>query len=411
MPPYIPAESLTCEYQHSPLGIDVTRPRLGWRLEAPERSVRQTAYQIRAAGSLDDLHGDRDVLWDTGRVESRQSTQRPYTGPPLQSRQRCFWQVRIWDDHGQPTAWSEPAAWEMGLLQPADWQAEFITPASSISSPCPFLRAIFKISGDIQSARAYVSSLGLYELELNGRRVGDWLFTPGWTSYNFRLQYQTYDIASDLQPGLNAIGAILGEGWYRGRVRGAGQPPGYGGPLALLAQLVITSTDGRVQVLGSDTSWASSTGPLLKSDIYDGEDYDARLEQPGWSTAGFDAGAWAPVQPLDRSHFSRLVAQYGPPVRRIETIRPVAILPSPPGQALVDMGQNMVGWVRLRVRGPAGATVTLRHAEVLDQAGRFYTDNLRDAQQTDRYTLKGGGEEVYEPRFTFHGFRYVLVEG
>src|SRR6266542_4264612 len=339
MPPFIPAESLTCEYLRSPLGIDVARPRLSWRLEATGRDVRQTAYQVLVAGSLAALDADRGDQWDSGRVTSIYSTHRIYDGEPLQSRQRCFWKVRIWDGHDQVTPWSAPANWEMGLLHIADWQADFITPDPSVTSPCPHLRATFALEGEILTARAYVTSLGLYELKLNGKRVGDWFFTPGWTTYNHRLQYQTYDVGPYLKPGRNAFGAILAEGWYRGRVRGAGQPPGYGGRLALLAQLVITYVDGHTQVIGTDASWKASGGPLLKSDIYDGEDYDARLERPGWSTAEFDAQGWVGVQLLDRSHHNRLVAQYGPPVRRIETIRPVTILPSPPGQVLVDMGQ------------------------------------------------------------------------
>jgi len=236
------------------------------------------------------------------------------------------------------------------------------------------------------------------------------VFTPGWTSYDHRLQYQTYDVTDLLQRGDNAIGVTLGDGWYRGFLAWNDNRNVYGKRLALLLQLRVTYTDGRVQTVGSDGSWKASTGPILKSDIYNGESYDARLEKPGWSRPGYDDEAWTAVSVINHSK-DILIAPAGPPVRETEVITPVAILHTPSGETVFDMGQNMVGWVRLRVNGPAGTTVTLRHAEVLDQEGNLYRDNLRVAKATVQYTLKGGGEEVYEPHFTFQGFRYVAVEG
>jgi alpha-L-rhamnosidase len=255
-----------------------------------------------------------------------------------------------------------------------------------------------------------VTSLGLYELELNGRRVGDELYTPGWTSYKKRLQYQTYDVTALLRPGANAVGATLGDGWYRGFLAWGNKRNLYGDRLALLFQLRVEYEGGGVDVLGTDGSWKSATGPIRVSDIYMGEAYDARLERPGWSAPGYEGADWKPVRVVEPEKRA-LIAPAGPPVRRIDQIRPVKILKTPAGETVADMGQNLVGHVRLKVRGPAGTKVTLRHVEVLDKAGNVYTANLRAAKQEVSYILKGGADEVYEPHFSFQGFRYVAVEG
>jgi alpha-L-rhamnosidase len=403
---------LRCEYKVDPVGIDVRRPRLSWQLTADGRGVVQAAYQVRVAEDEAELAAD--PLWDTGRVESDQSIHVEYEGPALASGQRYYWQVRVWDGTGEVSGWSAPAFWEMGLLDPSDWAASWITPDwdedVSAPQPAPMLRTTFAVEGDVRTARAYVTSLGLYEVELNGRRVGNQVFTPGWTSYDTRLQYQTYDVTDLLQPGANAVGAMLGDGWYRGYLGWSDRRNVYGERLALLLHLRITYADGREQTVGSDASWRATPGPIRMSDLYNGERYDARLERPGWSTAGYDDTDWDGARVVEHPK-DVLVAPAGPPVRRIEEITPVAILHTPAGDTVFDMGQNMVGRVRLRVRGPAGTTVTLRHAEVLDADGNLYTDNLRTAAQTVRYTLQGGGEEVYEPHFTFMGFRYVAVAG
>jgi alpha-L-rhamnosidase len=403
---------LRCEYKVDPLGIDVRQPRLSWQLTANERGVVQAAYQIHVAESETGLA--RNPIWDTGRVDSDQSIQVVYEGPALISGQRYYWQVRVWDGDGAASEWSPPAFWEMGLLDASDWEASWISPDwdedVTVSEPAPMLRATFTVDGEVQAARAYVTSLGLYEVAINGQRVGDQVFTPGWTSYDTRLQYQTYDVTDLLEPGDNAVGATLGDGWYRGYLGWADRRNAYGEHLALLFQLRIVYADGRVQVVGSDGSWRATTGPIRMSDDYNGETYDARLEKPGWSRAGYDDEGWDGVRGLDHPK-DILIAPAGPPVRRIEEITPAAILHTPAGETVFDMGQNMVGRVRLTVSGAAGTTVTLRHAEVLDRDGNLYTDNLRTAAQTVRYTLKGGGEEVYEPHFTFQGFRYVAVDG
>jgi alpha-L-rhamnosidase len=402
-------QDLRCEYQDNPLSIDVVPPRLSWKLACEQRGVAQSAYQIRVTDSS-------DVLWETGKVLSHQSIHVPYGGSVLRSGQRCTWRVRVWDGNDQPSAWSEPAWWEMGLLHPSEWQAHWIEPGwpedPNAEPPCPYLRTTFSVDGPVSSARAYITSHGFYELFLNGQRVGDASFTPGYTSYHRRLQYQTYDITALLQEHENAIGVILGDGWYRGKLGAFSQRNTYGERLALLVQLHIRYADGHQQLVLSDEGWKATTGPLLSSDLQEGEVYDARLEMPGWHTPGFDASQWQAVSVVSYRK-DHLVATNGPLVRPHEEITPIALLRTPKGEMVVDMGQNFAGVVRFSVEGPAGTTVRLQHGETLDEHGNFTIAHLQVPQrwQEVRYTLKGDAEEVYTPHFTFHGFRYVKVEG
>jgi len=405
--------NLRTEYKTNPLGIDTKRPRLSWEIQSQKRDVMQTAYHIRAAVTEEKLKSGQNLLWDSGKVQSDQSVHVIYQGPSLNSAQRIFWQVRIWEGESV-AAWSESAYWEMGLLKPEDWKAFWISPAweedTLTSQPCPMLRREFQVKGNIKSARAYITCLGLYEAEINGQRIGDEVFTPGWTSYSKRLQYQTYDITQLLKSGDNAIGVTLGDGWYRGFLGWGGNRNNYGKKLALLFQMLITYQDGSTEIIGSDETWKAATGPILMSDIYNGETYDARLEHPKWSRSGFDDTDWQGVELMDLSR-DILIVPYGPPVRKIEEVKPRSVFQTPNGEIVFDMGQNMVGWVRLKVTGAAGTTVELKHAEVLDKRGNLYTENLRGARQTVKYTLRGEEEEIFEPHFTFQGFRYVAVAG
>ena len=406
--------NLRIEYKINPIGIDVLNPRLSWEILSDERGMHQTAYQIRVADEVENLRSVKNLLWDSGKISSDQSIHIEYQGSALKSGQRICCQVRIWDKKDQPTEWSEVAFWEMGLLKTSDWKAAWITleieEDITKSQPCPFLRKEFALNKNIKSARAYVTSLGLYELHINGQRVGDEVFTPGWTSYFRRLQYQTYDITGLLSTGKNVVGAILGDGWYRGFIGWNMARNYYGEKLALLLQIQVNYQDGTSEIIKTDSTWKAKTGPILESDIYNGEIYDARLEMNGWSETGFDDQNWNPVKQINHSK-KILVAPPGPPVRKIQEITPIEIIKTPNGETVFDMGQNLVGWIRLRVTGEAGTTITLKHAEVLDKHGNLYTENLRKAKQRVQYILKGGKEEFFEPRFTFQGFRYVAVAG
>jgi alpha-L-rhamnosidase len=410
--------ALTTESAVDPMGIDVQTPRLSWKSRSDARNAVQTAYQIQVAttAEIDTADG---LLWDSGKVMSDRSIHIPYAGVLLAPGQRAHWRVRVWDGDDAASAWSAPAFWEMGLLESGTWQADWITPAwdedPATSQPATVLRRAFAVADDIVAARLYATSLGIYELWLNGQRVGDALLTPGWSAYDQRIQYQTYDVTDLVSTGDNMLGALLGDGWYRGYLGFTGERALYGDRLALLCQLHVTHADGRVTVVTSDAQWQAGQGPVRMADLYMGESYDARLELPGWAAAdGQDvapADGWQPVRIWEHTK-ETVTAQVGPVMRRQEELRPVQILRSPKGETIFDFGQNMVGWVRLRVQGDAGTTVTLRHAEVLDQEGNLYTDNLRSAKQLVRYTLRGDGQpEVYEPRFTFQGFQYVAVDG
>jgi len=396
------------EHHRNALGIGEALPRLSWMVATSLAGWRQAGYEIEAYGPEGGLRSR------TGRVESDQSVLVPWPFAPLLSHERLMLRVRVWGVDGQPSAWSVLSPVEAGLLHAEDWAAQFVTPDweedTTRPQPGPLLRREFDVHQGMTKARLYVTALGVYEAQLNGVTVGDHVLDPGWTSYHDRLLYETFDVTGLLHEGHNAIGAMLADGWYRGRLgfNGGGRNL-YGDRLALLAQLEIDYADGTTGRIVTDETWRAARGPILASGIYDGETYDARLEQPGWSAPGYDDRDWVGVRRLDRN-LATLVAPPGPPVRRIELVAPVAISTSPSGRAIVDFGQNLVGRLRLTVRGEAGQTITLRHAEVLEH-GELYTRPLRTAQATDRYTLRGDGVETWEPRFTFHGFRYAEVEG
>ena len=306
----------------------------------------------------------------------------------------------------------------MAGVDAAAWTARFVGAPREIDTgvggPSPLLRRVFEVGTDrgaVATADVRVSALGVYELYLNGHRVGDDVLAPGWTSYAHRLAYRTFEVGSLLRPGTNVIAAVLGDGWYRGRLGFHGGADNiYGDRLGLIAEVTIGYRDGATELVATDGLWRSSTGAIRASGLYDGETYDARAEQPGWTAPGFDDGSWLPVEPLTVDP-AILTEQVGPPVRRTDELEPQAITALPSGRTLVDFGQNLVGRLRIRVRGQAGETVTIRHAEVLDSGGELCTRPLRDAAATDAYTLRGGGLEVWEPRFTFHGFRYAELDG
>lgn len=597
-------QELRCEYLNNPLGIDASQPRLSWVLESNKTSARgqsQTGYQILVASSRKQLDADQGDLWDTGRVESEQSTQLRYAGRRLVSEQQCFWKVRAWDQDGQPSPWSAPALWSMGLLLPTDWKGHWIgldgiEPRSTLTNtswiwfpeghpessapiatryfrrsfvlppdrvvksahwlvtgdneftvfangkmvgtgnnfksavalevaqklhpgknflaaavrnsgdspnpagfvgllrlefsrgaplvlatdeswltsaeelpgwlkenyddstwlrarnlgpvgmqpwgevtgpeerrlPARWLRKEFPVAKKVRRATAYFSGLGLSELYINGKRAGDEVLSPALSEYPKRVYYVTHDVTGLLKRGTNAVGVVLGNGrLFAPRSKAPTETQSYGFP-KLLFQMRIEYADGSTALVRSDESWRlTADGPILANNEYDGEEYDARLEMPGWNEPGFDASKWQPAQLVSsgsgvppRQRIGSDVAQTGPlfmnadlvaqviqPIRVTQTLTPRAVTQPTPGVYVFDLGQNMVGWCRLRVSGPRGTVVSLRHAETLKPDGTLYVDNLRGAKVTDTYTLKGKGREVYEPRFTYHGFRYVEVTG
>jgi len=402
-------KELICEYHTNPVGIDILKPRLSWQISSTEENLLQTAYEIKVT----DQTAKGKLIWTSGKVNSAQSVDIIYEGPALKSMQRVYWQVRVWNNKGKATEWSTPAFWEMGLLEPQSWKADWIAfgaePILKGSKPSQYFRKDFTTGKKVKSARVYITSLGLYQLFLNGQKVSTDLFTPGWTSYKNRIQYQTYDVTSMIQQK-NSIGAIVGDGWYRGNIGWGNENGYYGHQLALLAQLQLIYTDGTTETIGTSDSWKVATGPIILSDIYNGETYDARKEMPGWSVSGFNDSNWQKVSVLDQSK-KILIAPQGVVVKAIQEIKAVKLITTPKGETVYDMGQNMVGWIKLRIQGKTGEQVILKFAEVLDKEGNFYTDNLRLAKATDNYILKGNGEEVFEPHFTFHGFRFVKIEG
>jgi len=397
---HLQTENLT-----NPIGIDAISPRFSWQLDGNgRRGVAQTAYQVEV------LEGTRQV-WNSNKDSSDQSVYVEYKGQKLQSGKKYNWKVKVWDESGKPSEWNG-GTFQMGMLSLTDWKAQWITPGfdEEKDKPSPIFRKEFALSKKIKSATAYIAAHGLYEAQINGHRVGKDYLTPGWTSYNKRLQYQVYDVTDLLKTGANAVGATLGSGWYRGAVGYNPTPNLYGKDIALLFQLDVTYTDGTTAIISSDGTWKSSTGEVRYAQIYNGSVVDHRAEQTGWTSAGFDDKNWSGVKV---ENFSKdvLVATINEPVRKHEIFKPVKVFTTPKGEKVIDFGQNLVGWVQMRVSGKAGDKITISHAEVMDKAGNFYTDNLRSAKSQDTYILKGDGGELFEPQFTWQGFRFIKVEG
>ncbi|WP_223151555.1 glycoside hydrolase family 78 protein [Chitinophaga varians] len=414
---------LRCEYRENPLGIDATTPRLSWEITSGKRNLMQQAYQIMVASSLADLKAGKADRWNSGKISSDQSLGVTYAGKPLGTGDACFWKVKVWTSDGKESAWSEPASWSMGLLRASDWQAVWIGMDSAFAGDRPtdtftrlsarYLRKDFRLPKKVKKATAYISGVGLYELYVNGSKTGKDVLAPGPTEYNKRTFYNTYDITTQLQQGNNTIGAILGNGRYFSmRGNGSGLPPitNFGYP-KMICQVEVLYEDGSGEKIITDNSWkVTAAGPLGANNEYDGEEYDATKEMPGWSKPGFNAASWLPVQLVSKPG-ELLVAQMNNNIRVMDTVKARQVKEIKPGVFIYDMGQNFVGWVRLKVKGPKGAGVKLRFAERLKEDGSLYMANLRSARVTDKYTLNGKGTEEWEPRFTYHGFRYVEVTG
>jgi alpha-L-rhamnosidase len=406
--------ALRCEFLTNPIGVGEGRPRLSWLVTDGRRGAAQAAYRIVVASSLEVLGRDEGDVWDSGTVKSSQSVLVEYAGRALASRERCYWKVKTIGALGDESPWSEAAFWEMGLMAASDWSASWISlePNDLDRNPRParYFRRSFVASGRITRARVYATARGIYELSVNGAPVSADLFRPGWTDYTKRYQYQAYDITALMRAGANVVGAVLGEGWYCGRMAWGTKRNLYGDRPQMLAQLELTYEDGQRETISTDASWTVSLGPIVESGFLLGETYDARVRIDGWDESGFDDGLWASAR-AEALDGTPLVATPNETVKRIQEICPTALSEPQPRVHIFDLGQNMVGRVRVKVVAPEGTRVTIRHGEMLNPDGTLYVTNLRSAKSTDVYICSGAGVEIYEPVFTFHGFRYVELTG
>ncbi|PTY07494.1 alpha-L-rhamnosidase [Opitutaceae bacterium EW11] len=406
-------ERLRCEYGFDPLGIDLAHPRLSWELTSNERGQRQTAWQVLVASSPEVLAQDRGDLWDSGRVESGETAQIPYAGQPLRSSQQVFWKLRAWDVHGETTPWTPAATWTMGVLSPEDWRAEWIV--APWTSEALRLRQEFDVGAGLKRALLHISGLGQYEVAFNGAKAGDDLLSPGWTNYDRTTLYDTRDATALVREGRNAIGVELGNGMYNVVRRNRfAKFTGSFGPLRVIAQLELEYADGKTVFVTTDETWRVARGPITYNSIYGGEDFDARLDERGWTKAGFDDRSWTravkwvrPPQTLRGYHAA------AEPLRAIETIKPVAATRLKSGALLYDFGQNASFMPRLRVTGPAGSTVRLTPGEVAKEDGTIERGTMGGAHRGSawwQYTKGTDGEETWFPKFYYVGSRYLQVD-
>ena len=402
----VTAAELWCEYAVDPLGIDIPAPRFSWILSSKRRGQVQSAYRILVASSEEALHGDVGDRWDSGVVASDVSVNVAYAGAALASGERCFWKVRAWDGRGCASTWSATATFEMGLLDRCDWGGTWIGAERELQAP--LLRKEFTLDQPVARARLYLCGLGLYELSINGARVGDRVLDPALTDYRVRVPYVTYDVTRHLRRGRNVVGVILGNGWYRGLSR---QRFRFADDLKLLLQLNLTAADGTRSSVVSDTTWQVGRGPITRNSLQEGEIYDARREQPGWDAPGFDAAQWSyarEAEPPPGTLFSQLM----PPMKVIETRRPQRLTEPRPGTYVFDFGQLFGGWIRIRLQGAAGTRVLIKHSSRLRRDGTIDDDAYPGPRESDTCVLRGApGGESYAPRFTFHPVHYVQITG
>ncbi len=393
---------LKCEYASNPIGLDALEPQLSWRIESQERGVSQTAYRIIVADSKTLIDQNVGNIWDSGKINSSHSSGIKYAGSELKSRNRYYWKVKLWDKNRE-YEWSAPAFFEMGLLKASDWVADWVSAVPKWPGKVLYFRTNFNLKQSVKEARVYIAAVGYYNLYVNGAKVGDHVLDPGVTSYDKRVLYVTYDI-NDYLKQENVIGISVAPGWY--------------GVPKVRAQIELTYGDGsKGQIITSgSTGWGVSIGPIVSSDIYDGETYDATLEDPGWNSDpgfrsnGLTGDSWKNVVAIAPPG-GKLVAQQLEPIKIVDKIRPVKISEPSPGVYVIDAGRNLAGWASIKVKGSKGTKISLKFAETLYENGTVNKENLRGAKATDTYILKGSGEETWEPDFTYHGFRYIQVEG
>jgi alpha-L-rhamnosidase len=441
----IQIDNLTCENRIDPLGIDILQPKLSWNLKSLFRNKNQSAYQILVSDSQDELSKNRGDLWDTQKVNSDRSIQIPYKGKALNSENLVYWKVRIWDEQGLISDWSQPAQWEMGLVNQNDWKGEWISDGKTEPQnfkefyevdPSPMFRRDFKTSKKIKKARLYITGLGYYEASINGKKVGNHVLDPGWTNYDKRVLYATYDVTKMINNGGNSIGVTIGNGWFNPlpmKMWGTYNLREFltNGRPKFIAQLKIEFEDGTIKAIVSNDKWKTHEGPILRNNIFLGEIYDARKEIPDWDIFGFDDGNWKNAK-LATNKNGKLQAQNQPPIKITGTINPVKLTEPKPNVFIFDLGQNFAGWVKLKVQAPAGTEIKLRYGELVHEdgtlnfmtsvAGQIKGKNKNGelkggpyspeiAWQSDTYIASGKGIEYYVPKFTFHAFRYVEVTG
>ncbi len=422
------------EYAQEPLAIGTCVPRFSWTVDVPGRGRKQSAYRILVATEAGSLQVGEPDLWDSGRIESSQSVNVEYGGIALRSNADCYWSVEIWDEAGASMGIFPPAYFGTALFDASDWQAKWIgmgDPDEPLCDPAlfqhgglppevaalepddrsPMLRKAFVITKPVRRARAYVCGLGLYELRLNGKKVGDDVLSTPRTEFRKQVVYNTYDVTNALLDGQNALGLLLGNGWFNAHKKYWGwQKQWYGSPRGIV-QLMIDYEDGSSQTVGSDASWKGTWSPITHNCIYDGEIYDARLEHDGWDTPAFDDATWE-VAHIVPEPGGILTALRHEPGKVVERFRPVAMCEPSPGVYVYDMGRNMTGWVRICIKaGKAGDKITLRFGEAQHADGSLNTKSSNAALQRDQYIARGSGWEEYEPRFTYHGFQYVEITG
>ncbi|WP_316810011.1 alpha-L-rhamnosidase [Pedobacter heparinus] len=411
-------QNLRCEMLQNPVGIDLVQPRLSWEITADQRGVKQTAYHILVASSADKLtERDADV-WNSGKVNSAESIYNRYTGPGLKSKNKYYWKVKISTNNGE-TSWSKPAFWSMGLLNYKDWEGRWIGfdqffPWDNETEgrlSARYFRKEFSTDKTVASATAYIMGMGLYELYIDGKKIGDQVLAPAPTDYTKNIKYNTLDITAQVKQGKHAIGVVLGNGrFFAMRQAKPYKVKTFGFP-KLLLQVVIKYTDGSTTSIKTDDTWkGTADGPILANNEYDGEVYDARKEFKGWAEPGFKEDKWLKAQYVQEPG-GTYEGQLNEAMKVMKTLAPIAINKRPDGKYIIDFGQNFAGWVKFNVKGQKGTTVSLRFAESLEPNGELFRTNLRDAKATDTYTLKGEGTETWAPRFTYQGFRYAELSG
>lgn len=421
-PAGIRVHSMKCEMLENPEGIGTDAPRLSWNISSDMRNIRQEAYRVLVASSKTLLEKDSADLWDSGKQQGSVSTGIHYGGKSLESGTMAYWKVKVWPDKG-PGNWSRVNTWSMGLLYQNQWQGRWIgfnrafpgdreEMFSRLSAR--YFRKEFTVDPgkEVQRATVHIMGLGLYELYLNGNRPGRQVHSPAPTDYTRNIKYNTFDVSAWLTPGKNALGVVLGNGRYytmRQKYK-AYKIKDFGYP-KLLLNLVIRYADGSTEVIRTDDSWmGTADGPIRSNNEYDGEIYDARKEFPGWNLPGFDEIGWLPAEYVQEPG-GAYEAQMNENMAVMDTLVPVSMDEIQPGLFILDMGQNMVGWLKMRVQGERGTTIRMRFGESLNPDGTLFTENLRDALATDYYTFSGNGMEEWQPSFVYHGFRYAEISG